>query len=122
MWNCQEPVCATLNAWKCMNEFCGCGENRASLLSYAELVALNTHDEVIQKLNEAPTAYYLSLNRAWHIEVQEVPEGEEGSIWVLVDGDGDETVVDFYAYAYVISSPDEEQIPSKTWIENNRPN
>lgn len=24
MRNCQEPVCATLNARKCMNEFCGC--------------------------------------------------------------------------------------------------
>lgn len=31
MWNCQEPVCATLNAWKCMNELCGCGESKASL-------------------------------------------------------------------------------------------
>lgn len=26
MWNCQESPCATLNAWKCMNEFCGCWE------------------------------------------------------------------------------------------------
>ena len=24
MWNCQEPVCTTLNAWKCMNAFCNC--------------------------------------------------------------------------------------------------
>lgn len=26
MWNCQEPVCVTLQAWKCANELCGCGE------------------------------------------------------------------------------------------------
>lgn len=37
MWNCQEPVCATLNAWKCMNEFCNCGDTTIwDMRSYAE--------------------------------------------------------------------------------------
>lgn len=37
MWNCQEPVCATLNAWKCMNEYCGCGDATIwDMRSYAE--------------------------------------------------------------------------------------
>lgn len=37
MWNCQEPACATLNAWKCMNEFCNCGDATIwDMRSYAE--------------------------------------------------------------------------------------
>lgn len=94
----------------------------ANLKSYDELVALNDHEAVLEELNGYPTSYYLSLKEAWHIQVREATEGEEGSVWTLVDGNGNETVIDFYTYAYVISSPDEEQIPSKTWMEQERPN
>lgn len=94
----------------------------SELLTYDELVALNDHSEVMAVLSGAPTAYYLSLSEAWHIQVQGNPEEEGGSIWLLVDSNENETVIDFHAYAYIISSPDEEQMPSKTWMEQNRPN
>ena len=92
------------------------------LLTYSELVALGTHEAILAELNTNDEGYYASLTAEWHIQVQEAPEGEEGSVWILVDGNGNETVIDFYAYAYIISSPDEEHIPSKTWVEQERPN
>lgn len=73
MWNCQEPVCATLNAWKCMNEFCGCG---ISLLSYDELLAMDNYQEIVDTLNKSPAAYYAALKKEGRIHVEEDEAGD----------------------------------------------